>query len=90
MSKGIDRAVPFKKVSELVELRKHGYTFIGRYLSKRTWKALTKEEARRIALNGLYIVSVYQDVSNGPQYFTTSKGVADAKDALIKAYSVGV
>jgi hypothetical protein len=89
MAKGIDRAVPFSKWSELIELRNHGYTFIGRYLSKYAWKALTKTEARRIALNDLYIVSVYQNSGNGAQFFTTSRGVADAKDALIRAISVG-
>lgn len=89
MSKGIDRAVPFSKWSELIELRKHGYTFIGRYLSKSAWKALTKTEARRIALNDLYIVSVYQNNNNKPEFFTQARGIADAKDALIKAYSVG-
>jgi hypothetical protein len=89
VAKGIDRAVPFKKTSELLDLKKFGYTFIGRYLSKSTWKALPKPEARLISLNGLYIVSVYQNSNNKPEFFTPSRGTADAKDALIKAISIG-
>lgn len=89
MAKGIDRAVPFKKATEIAELKKHGYVFIGRYLSKSTWKALTKSEARLISAGGLHVVSVYQNGNNNAAYFTESKGIADAKDALIKAISVG-
>jgi hypothetical protein len=89
VAKGIDRAVPFRKASEVLELKKHGYTFIGRYLSKSAWKALTKPEARLIALNGLYIVSVYQNANNKAELFTKNRGVSDAKDALIKAISIG-
>lgn len=89
MAKGIDRAKKFESVEELGKLRKFGYTFIGRYLTKSIWKSLSKREAEFLSDNGFYIVSIYQNANNRADYFNHLQGTYDAHDAIIKAESVG-
>lgn len=92
MAKGIDRAVPFKKIDELKRLREFGYTFVGRYLTKNrySWKALSKQEAKLITSADMYVVCVYQNSGNRHDYFNFLQGRKDAIDAIDAANRVGM
>lgn len=91
MAKGVDRAVPFKKLDELKALHDLGYTFVGRYLTKNSkhWKALTRQEAKLITSVGMYVVCVYQDENNRADYFSYLQGKIDASRASERAKEVG-
>lgn len=88
MTKGLDTTKAYTSV-QLDKLAKYGYTFITRYLSHSTWKALTADEAIRISKSGLWLVSIYQSSANSKEYFSYAKGVSDAHDALQLAKGVG-
>lgn len=88
MGKGIDRAVPFRSMKDLMKIKKYGYTFIGRYLSRSLWKSLSLKESKLISDAGMYVVSVYQNSNNKPSYFTSARGVQDAQDAIRRAHGV--
>lgn len=90
-AKGIDRAVPFKTLESLKQLRDLGYTFVGRYLTKNrsSWKGLTRFEAELITKADMYVVCVYQNAGNKPQYFTELQGRQDAHDAIDALNEVG-
>jgi hypothetical protein len=87
--KGIDRAIPFKTLAELQAIRALGYNFVGRYLTKSRWKALTKQEAELITKADMYVASVYQNANNRADYFSYNQGKMDAYDAIEKAQACG-
>lgn len=92
VNKGIDRAVPFKKLEDLTRLRELGYTFVGRYLTRNRyhWKSLSRQEAEMISKAGMYVVCVFQDANNRNDYFSFTQGKRDACDALEAADRVGM
>lgn len=88
-NKGVDRGTPFTE-KEVTILKKHGYVFVCRYLSKSAWKRLTKNEATIISKAGLYNVVVYQDSNNGVQHFTYAKGLEQGIEAVKQAKGLGM
>lgn len=88
-NKGIDRGVPLNNV-ELKHLKDNGYTFVCRYLSKATWKRLTKQEALLISKNELFVVVVYQDFNNHVSRFTREIGITQANEAIRQAKAIGI
>jgi len=71
----------------LGKLKAAGYTAIGRYYSKHTWKVLTPAEAKAIAAEGLQVFVVYED-SDDPTQITPANGALHAQLAL--AFAKGV
>lgn len=68
-----------------------GLAFACRYLAPQqsAWKVLTREEAERLSGRGLNIITVYQYVGNGPQWFTPARAREDAAIALELAAKLG-
>lgn len=63
---------------------------VGRYLGQNTWKGLTPEEVRAIHAAGLEIFLIWETDPTSPDYFSYSKGLSDANNALIEAEKLGV
>lgn len=90
MGKGIDYASKdYSTTSNLSSIEEAGYSFIGRYYSQSSWKAMTRTEARRISDAGLHIVAIYQDANNTKSYFTYSRGQDDCERAINQALEIG-
>ncbi len=66
-----------------------GYDFVGRYLSKSTWKLITPPEAAALKAAGLAILLVYEDGPTSPSYFSAGRGTSDATRAISQAASLG-
>jgi len=88
---GIDSLTPCTTAS-LKCLAAAGIGFVGRYYSRTTTipgKKLTRNEALRISQAGLLLFSIYEDGPTQPAYFTTDRGVKDAKGAAAQAGEAG-
>jgi hypothetical protein len=73
-------------------LKDDGYDFVGRYYSRTTkiaGKKLTRDEAVTLSQSGLEIVAVYEDGPTSYDYFSASRGTADAQGAISQAAAVG-
>ena len=66
-----------------------GYSFVGRYLSKSTWKLISAPEAIALKAAGLGILLVYEDGPTSPSYFSTGRGTSDATRAIGQAAALG-
>lgn len=87
MALGCDTATNVTS-ARLTTLQDNNFTFVGRYLNRveGAHDGLTADEVTRISNGGLYIVSIYQNNgSTGADYFTNSRGVSDAEDAVALA-----
>ncbi|MGB5925219.1 MAG: glycoside hydrolase domain-containing protein, partial [Dehalococcoidia bacterium] len=84
---GIDTATD---VSGAVDcLRSKDILFVGRYFSTYTWKTIKREEAQKISAAGMYIVSIWQESANYPEYFSYYQGKSDGKNAYEYAAEIG-
>jgi len=70
-------------------LRSNGILFVGRYFSTYTWKVIKKEEAQRISDADMYIISIWQESANYPEYFSYNQGKSDGKNAFKYAAQIG-
>lgn len=62
-----------------------GYTAVGRYYSKSSWKCLTQSEAQELINAGLSIFIVYEDDNNSASAFSSIAGEQQALRALFQA-----
>jgi hypothetical protein len=75
--------------SQAVQIRSSGFDFVGRYLSKSTWKLIRPAEAQALQAAGLALVLVYEDGPTSVSYFSSGKGGSDALRALAQAKALG-
>lgn len=87
MALGCDTASTINS-STIKTLVNGGYTFVCRYIKGNF--ALTASEKKIITDAGLYIVSIWEKGNpTKVDYFTTSQGTSDAKDAIDAAKDLG-
>lgn len=80
------------KASTVKCLVGNGIEFVGRYYSRTTQiqgKKITKKEAQTISNGGLQLVALYEDGPTDCEYFSASRGTADAQGALQQAAAIG-
>jgi hypothetical protein len=73
-------------------LQSEGISFVGRYYSRTTQiagKKITASEATLLSDSGLQIVTVYEDGPTSCEYFSATRGTADADGALQQAQAIG-
>jgi len=87
MAKGFDTTENASKLAPLI--KSQGYEFVGRYLSKSTWKLITPAEAAALKAAGLGIVLVYEDGPTSATYFSSGRGTSDATRAIAQASALG-
>ncbi|WP_051481803.1 glycoside hydrolase domain-containing protein [Paraburkholderia nodosa] len=87
MSTGIDTTQ--NCTAHASALRAAGYDFIGRYLSRSTWKLIGAAEASALRAAGLNLVLVYEDGPTAPSYFSFGRGQIDAQRAATQAALLG-
>jgi hypothetical protein len=75
--------------TQISNLAKQGIKYVGRYLSRSTWKGLSLGELANIKAAGMQIFSIYETNPTSASYFSAAKGAADAADAVNLAKSVG-
>jgi hypothetical protein len=75
--------------TQISNLAKNGIKYVGRYLSRSTWKGLTLGETANIKAAGMQIFSIYETNPTSAGYFSAAKGKSDAVDAINLAHSVG-
>ncbi|MGW6762360.1 DUF1906 domain-containing protein, partial [Streptomyces sp. NPDC055008] len=83
MPKGLDTTQNCSPYA--ASIRAQGYDFIGRYLSKSTWKVINAPEASAISAAGLSLILVYEDGSTSASYFSNSRGQSDGQRAATQA-----
>lgn len=84
---GIDTATNVSNVLDC--LNNKGILFIGRYFAaKYTWKVLSRYEAQKISDAGMYIISIWQESANYPEYFSYNQGKSDGKNAFEDAADI--
>jgi len=71
------------------EIRAKGYKWVGRYINPSKVAPLTNAESKSLSAAGLYIVSIFEANPTGAFYFTASRGITDAREALAAAKSIG-
>ena len=87
MAHGIDVASDVTDSLDCIVAK--GITFVMRYYSQNSDKALSAKEVEAIKLAGLYIGTVYEDGPTQTSYFTSIRGTQDAKRAEEQAQNVG-
>jgi hypothetical protein len=75
--------------TQISNLAKQGIKYVGRYLSRSTWKGLSLGELANIKAAGMRVFSIYETNPTSAGYFSAAKGAADAADAVNLAKSVG-
>lgn len=75
--------------TQISNLSKQGVKYVGRYLSRSTWKGLTLGEVANIKSAGMDIFSIYETNPTYAGYFSAATGETDALDAVALAKSVG-
>jgi hypothetical protein len=70
-------------------IKQAGHAFVGRYLSKSSWKVIGKAEADALRQAGLAIVLVYEDGPTAPTYFSFGRGQTDGARAANQANALG-
>ena len=84
---GIDTATD---ISDVVDcFRGKGILLVGRYFSTNAWKVIKKEEAQKISDADMYIVSIWQESANYPEYFSYNQGKSDGENAFEYAAEIG-
>jgi hypothetical protein len=83
MASGFDTTANAGNLAPLIKTQ--GYKFVGRYLSKSTWKLITPPEAAALKVAGLGIILVYEDSPTTPTYFSSGRGTSDAGRAIAQA-----
>lgn len=87
MASGFD--TPANTTNCAATIKSQGYEFVGRYLSKSTWKTITPQEAKALKAAGLKIVLVYEDGPTSVDYFVAGRGKDDAIRAINQAHALG-
>ena len=67
------------------ELKRKGYSIVGRYLTGTTFKVLRNDEPQRILDNGLNFFPIFQESTTDISYFTAERGKTDANRAASAA-----
>jgi hypothetical protein len=75
--------------SQINALKTNGVQYVGRYLSRSTWKGLSVGEVANLKASGIDIFSIYESNPTSAGYFTADKGKSDALDAVSLAQSLG-
>lgn len=70
-------------------IKQAGHAFVGRYLSKFSWKVIAKAEADALRQAGLAIVLVYEDGPTADTYFSFGRGQTDGARAAQQANALG-
>lgn len=92
---GCDTMIQINTAAKLQTLQNNGYYsvgFLGRYLQNAqngTDKKLTIEEVCILSNASIGIVSIYQISASNADYFSTSRGVSDATDAISCSTAIG-
>lgn len=71
-------------------LKNNGYQIVGRYLTGGDFKELRAGEAKFIINNGLKLFLIFQESTTDLSYFTTERGLQDAKKAVEAARKHGI
>lgn len=87
MTQGFDCATKLNSATAKT-LKAAGFEFVARYLGD-SWKTFDQAEAKAIGDAGLKLISIFEKNSTFIGYFTKAQGVADAKEAMTYAKSVG-
>ena len=87
MISGFDTTANAGNLATLIKAQ--GYEFVGRYLSKSTWKLISPPEAAALKAAGLGIVLVYEDGPTTATYFSPGRGTSDAGRAISQAGALG-
>ena len=87
MPKGFD--TPENCASDAQKIKVAGYDFVGRYLSRSSWKVISPAEANALRQAGLAIVLVYEDGPTSDTYFSYSRGQTDGARAAQQANALG-
>lgn len=87
MTQGFDCATKLTSTTAK-SLKAAGFDFVARYLGD-SWKTFNAAEAKAIGDAGLKLISIFEKNSTFLGYFTKAQGVADAKEAMAYAKSVG-
>lgn len=66
-----------------------GYDFVGRYLSRSSWKVISAAEAAALNGAGLSVVLVYEDGPTANSYFSQDRGTSDGIRAAQQAAAIG-
>lgn len=87
MASGFDTTANAGQLAHLI--KSTGYDFVGRYLSKSTWKLISPQEAAALKAAGLSIVLVYEDGPTSAIYFSSGRGTSDAARSIAQARALG-
>jgi Rv2525c-like, glycoside hydrolase-like domain len=87
MAKGFDTTANCS--SSAAAIRAAGYDFVGRYLSRSSWKVISAAEAAALTGAGLSVVLVYEDGPTASSYFSGGRGTSDATRAALQATAIG-
>lgn len=87
MASGFDTTANAGHLAPLI--KSSGYDFVGRYLSKSTWKTISHQEAAALKEADLGIVLIYEDGPTSVSYFSNGRGASDAARALTQAGTLG-
>lgn len=75
--------------TQISDLDKNGVKFVGRYLSKSSWKGLTLGEVANLKAAGIKIFSIYETDPTKESYFSTAQGKEDAVEVKALAKEIG-
>lgn len=90
VKKGVDTIEPINSQSLANAIKNSGYSFVGRYYTKRQGFKLNATELEYLSNAGLAVFPYYQDGESGSvSYFTASEGAEDAETAYSQALSLG-
>lgn len=75
--------------TQITNLAKNGVKYVGRYLSRSSWKGLTLGEVSNLKASGIDIFSIYETNPTKASYFSAATGATDAEEAMALAKAVG-
>ena len=87
MPKGFDTTANCTRKAQ--EIKTEGYDFVGRYLSRHSWKVISPHEAAALLQAGVAIVLVYEDGPTSGTYFSNGRGETDATRGAQQAHLIG-
>lgn len=75
--------------SQISNLKSNGVQYVGRYLSRSSWKGLSVGEVANLKAAEIDIFSIYETNPTYAGYFSSATGATDAEEAMALAKSVG-
>lgn len=87
MAKGFDTTANCSHSA--ADIASAGYEFVGRYLSRSSWKVISAGEVGALKDAGLSVVLVYEDGPTASSYFSEDRGTSDATRAAQQAAAIG-